>query len=219
VRCHDRVGHSGLAIGSAIRPMARRAPWRSNSPMPSAPRLRLEPRPSRRAAIAFTLAGVATAGVVLALPLAWEARLAVVAAAVVVIDARLRALRRSVPALIHLGLDRRIAVTGADGHTHQGTVLPCTYVGARVVSVVWRPDGGSRWRPAPALLLLPDMLTGDEHRQLRVALRYGRVPAEEGRVEAGASASASAAGAVVGAGGAVRVAASGARTISGDVAA
>jgi hypothetical protein len=202
-----------------MRPMARRAPLRSNPPMSPAPRLRLEPRPSRRVALAFTLAGVATAGVVLVLPLAWEARLAVVAAAVVAIDARLRALRRSVPALIHLGLDRRIAVTATDGHTRQGTVLPSTYVGARVVSVVWRPDGGSRWRPAPALLLLPDMLTGDEHRQLRVALRYGRVPAEEGRVEAGTSASAGAPGAVVVAGGAVRVTAPRARVISGDVAA
>ena len=124
----------------------------------------------------------------LALPLAWGARLAVVAAAVVGIDARLRAMRRSVPALIHLGLDRRIAITGGDGHTREGTVLPATYVGARVVSVVWRPDGWSRWRPAPALLLLPDMLAGDEHRQLRVALRYGRAPPVGGRAEPGAAA-------------------------------
>lgn len=199
-----------------MRPMARHAALRSNRLMHPAPRLRLEPRPSRWAAGAFTLAAVATAGVMLALPLAWGARLAVVAAAVVGIDARLRAMRRSVPALIHLGLDRRIAITGGDGHTREGTVLPATYVGARVVSVVWRPDGGSRWRPAPAFLLLPDMLAGDEHRQLRVALRYGRAPVEDGRAEAGASAGVP--GAVGVTGGVVRVAASGARVISGDVA-
>lgn len=199
-----------------MRPMAWHAALRSNPCMHTAPRLRLEPRPSRWAAIAFTLAAVATTGMMLALPLAWGARLAVVAAAVVGIDARLRAMRRSVPALIHLGLDRRIAVTGGDGHTREGTVLPATYVGARVVSVVWRPDGGFRWRPAPAFLLLPDMLAGDEHRQLRVALRYGRVPAEDGRSEP--SAAPDAGGVAAAAGGAVPLAASAARVISGEVA-
>jgi hypothetical protein len=164
----------------------------------------------------FTLAAVAAAGTVLALPLAWGARLAVVAAAVVGIDARLRAMRRGVPALIHLGLDRRIAITGSDGHTREGTVLPATYVSARVVSVVWRPDGWSRWRPAPAFLLLPDMLAGDEHRQLRVALRYGRPPPVDGRAEPGAAVDPG--GVAAAPGGAVPLAASGARVISGEVA-
>lgn len=199
-----------------MRPMVRHAALRSNPRMHPAPRLRLEPRPSRVAAVAFTLAAVATAGVVLALPLASGARLAVVAAAVVGIDARLRAMRRGVPALIHLGLDRRLAITGGDGHTREGTVLPATYVGARVVSVVWRPDGWPRWRPAPAFLLLPDMLAGDEHRQLRVALRYGRAPPVDGRAGPGSVEDAGRVAAA--AGGAVPIAASGARVISGMVA-
>ena len=99
-------------------------------------RLRLEPRPSRAAAFAFALAGVATTGVLLTLPLGTAGRLAVVAGAVIAIDARLRALRRAVPALIHLGLDRRIAVTTGDGRTRDGSVLASSYVGARVVTVV-----------------------------------------------------------------------------------
>ncbi len=154
---------------------------RSNACMDAVPRLRLEPRPSRVAAVAFTLAAVVTTGVVLALPLGVPGRLAALAAAVVAIDARLRALRRGVPALIHLGLDRRIAVTRRDGRTVEGRVLPASYVGARVVSVAWRPDGWPWWRPAPALLLLPDMLGADDHRQLRVVLRYGRAPPACGR--------------------------------------
>lgn len=159
---------------------------RSNARMHAVPRLRLEPRPSRCVAVAFTLAAGATLGVVLALPLGWAGRLATAAVGVVVIDARLRALRRGVPALIHVGLDRRIAVTRRDGRTVEGRVLPATYVGARVVSMLWRPDGWPCWRPAPALLLLPDMLGADDHRQLRVVLRYGRAP-PTGRAGSGES--------------------------------
>ena len=154
---------------------------RSNACMDALPRLRLEPRPSRLAAVGFTLAAIVTTGVVLALPLGVAGRLAALAAAVVAIDARLRALHRGVPALIHLGLDRRIAVTRRDGRTVEGRVLPASYVGARVVSLVWRPDGWPWWRPAPALLLLPDMLGADDHRRLRVVLRYGRSPPAGGR--------------------------------------
>jgi hypothetical protein len=157
--------------------MARIGRASSNARMDAVPRLRLEPRPSRRAAVAFTLAAIVTTGVVLALPLGVAGRLAALAAAVVAIDARLRALHRGVPALIHLGLDRRIAVTRRDGRTVEGRVLPASYVGARVVSLVWCPDGWPWWRPAPALLLLPDMVGADDHRQLRVVLRYGRAPA------------------------------------------
>jgi len=203
-----------------MRPMARRAPLRSNPHMHSAPRLRLEPRPSRWAAVAFSLAAVATAGVVVALPLDWGARLAAVAAAVIGIDVRLRTMRRGLPALIHLGLDRRIAVTQRDGSTCEGIVLPASYVGARVVSVVWRPDGWPWWRSAPALLLLPDMLSADDHRQLRVALRYGRAPPIAGRADEGASAGAAGfADAAGAAGGVAPMASPGVRVIRGDVAA
>ena len=161
--------------------MAPNGPARSNARMDAVPRLRLEPRPSRRAAVAYTLAAVVTTGVVLALPLGVAGRLAALTVAVFAIDARLRALRRGVPALIHLGLDRRIAMTRRDGRTVEGRVLPASYVGARVVSLVWRPDGWPWWRPAPALLLLPDMLGADDHRRLRVVLRYGRAPPAGGR--------------------------------------
>ncbi len=60
-------------------------------------------------------------------------------------------------------------------------MLASSYVGARVVTVVWRPDGWPWWRPTPALLLLPDMLGAEDHRQLRVALRCGRAPPASGR--------------------------------------
>ena len=95
-------------------------------------------------------------------------------------------------------------------------MLPATYVGARVVSVVWRPDGGRGGVPRRRSCCCPTCSPADELRQLRVALRYGRAPVEDGRAEAGASAGVP--GAVGVTGGVVRVAASGARVISGDVA-
>jgi hypothetical protein len=65
----------------------------------------------------------------------------------------------------------RVVVTTGGGMQAEGRVCPETYVGARITSIVWRPDGA---RFSQAILLLPDMLPHDDFRRLRVLLRYGR---------------------------------------------
>jgi hypothetical protein len=81
---------------------------------------------------------------------------------------------RGVPALMHVGNDRRLTVTDCEGRSHAGTILDDSYVGASLTTIVWRRDGSPWWRPAAAIVVLPDMLSADEFRRLRVALRYGR---------------------------------------------
>jgi len=148
--------------------------------MQTPPRLRLEPRPSRIGRIAVLGGCAATAILVAWLPLP----ICVAAAGIaMVVGATLRALwrcsGRGVPALLHVGLDRRLTVTDREGRSRAGAILDDSYVGERLTTIVWRPDGAPWWRPAHAILVLPDTLPRDELRRLRVFLRYGRPPRAE----------------------------------------
>ena len=80
----------------------------------------------------------------------------------------------SVPALLHVGHDRRIAITTHDGRSRDGAILDVSYVGAHLTTIVWRPDRAPWFAPARTILILPDMLPADDFRRLRVLLRYGR---------------------------------------------
>src|SRR3954469_12272315 len=46
--------------------------------------------------------------------------------------------------LLQLGLDRRIRFTTRDGVQREGQVLGGSYVGPRLTTIVWMPDG-ARW--------------------------------------------------------------------------
>jgi hypothetical protein len=83
------------------------------------------------------------------------------------------ALRRGPRASFELWLtgDRMIVVRRGDGNLVAGHVRASSYVGARITTIVWRPDGAWRSR---AELILPDMLCAEDFRALRVLLRYGR---------------------------------------------
>ncbi len=65
-------------------------------------------------------------------------------------------------------------MTDCDGRSRAGAILDDSYVGAWLTTIVWRQDGQPWWRPATAIVVLPDMLPRDEFRRLRVVLRYGR---------------------------------------------
>ena len=69
------------------------------------------------------------------------------------------------------------AVTLADGRILAGHVRSSSYVSARLTTIVWRADGERRLR---SILILPDMVSADAFRRLRVMLRYAR----SGEVEA-----------------------------------
>ena len=146
------------------------------------PPLRLEPRASRVGRLLVAAGSVATAALVGSLPLTAACKLGAGAAVAGATLAGIRACAgRGVPALLLVGVDRRIVVWRRDGRSQAGAILDSTYVGARLTSIVWRPDEpGGGWRivlPPRTLLLLADSLPPEDFRQLRVVLRYGRPPA------------------------------------------
>jgi len=102
----------------------------------------------------------------------------VVIASGVLVSSLWRCSGRGVPALLHVGIDRRLAVTDRLGRSHDGAILDASYVGAMLTTLVWRADSDRWWRPARTILFLTDSLSPDEFRRLRVVLRYGR-PAGE----------------------------------------
>jgi hypothetical protein len=66
--------------------------------------------------------------------------------------------------------DRMLVVRRGNGTLVAGHVRSATYVGVRITTIVWRPDGA---RVSRGELILPDMLPADDFRRLRVLLRYG----------------------------------------------
>jgi hypothetical protein len=143
--------------------------------MKPAPRLRLEPRPSR-IGCAFVASTCAMTAILIGwLPLPIVAAVpASVGVLAVLFSGLRRCAGRAVPALLHVGIDRRITVTGRDGRSRAGTILDDSCVGAWLTTIVWRADGTPWWRRACAIVVLPDTLPEDDFRQLRVVLRYGR---------------------------------------------
>jgi len=83
------------------------------------------------------------------------------------------ALRRGPRASVALWLtgDRMLVVRSGDERLTAGYVRQSSYVGARLTTIVWRPDGA---RLSRAEWILPDMLPAEDFRQLRVLLRYAR---------------------------------------------
>jgi hypothetical protein len=78
---------------------------------------------------------------------------------------------------ILLSLDRTVVVRTRDGRLRAGVVRDASYVGPAVTTLVWKPDDA---RFAQAILVLPDMLSPEDFRRLRIALRYGRSEEEAG---------------------------------------
>ena len=139
------------------------------------PRLRFEPRPSR-IGCAFVATTCAMTAILLgSLPLPIAVLVPAGAAVLAVLASGLwRCTGRGVPALLHVGIDRRITVTDRDGRSQAGVIRDDSCVGACLTTIVWRRDGMPWWQPARAIVVLPDTLPEDEFRRLRVALRYGR---------------------------------------------
>ena len=140
-------------------------------------RLRLEPRRSRIAGVAIVAgcAAIALLVAVLRLPVAATLGCMAIVTAVLISSLR-RCVGRGVPAIVHVGLDRTISVTDRNGRSRAGRILDDSYVGSALTTIVWRPDGDPWWRPARTLLVVPDSLTPEEFRRLRVVLRYGLPP-------------------------------------------
>lgn len=145
------------------------------------PSVSIDLGPSPTAAMFIGVAGMATLGVILALPLAgWLQGAGAVSAIVWTARAfREVALRQGLHSVtsLRLAADRLLVVHTADGRLAAGQVRRATYVGAALTTVVWRPDGA---RLSRSILILPDMLPPEDFRRLRVLLRYARSDVAEG---------------------------------------
>lgn len=130
---------------------------------------------SRCAGVGIGVMGVATAGVVLALPLLlWHQALLILMLAAWARQTFQRvALRRGAQAIteVRLAGNRLIAVRYGTRPLVAGHVRCTSHVGANLTTIVWRPDG-AHW--SRTVLILPDMLPAEDFRRLRVLLRYAR---------------------------------------------
>jgi membrane-bound toxin of toxin-antitoxin system len=144
-------------------------------------RLRLEPRPSRIACVGIAAGCVALVTLTVFLPLdGWAKAVALLVVGGVAARGFWRCTGRGVPALVHVGLDRRITTSLRDGRSHDGIVLDDSYVGEWLTTIVWRRDSASHFALAESILILPDTLPAEDFRRLRVLLRYGRAVIDEG---------------------------------------
>ncbi len=140
----------------------------------SIPVLHVTLAPSRIAAAAIGVATVATAVLIALLPVGpWGRGIAIVAVGTCGIHALRHAaalsMRGSIAA-IELAADRRAAMIDQSGRRIDGAVRPESYVGARLTTLVLRPDGARRSR---AVVIGPDMMSAEDFRRLRVLLRHG----------------------------------------------
>jgi hypothetical protein len=143
--------------------------------MNSPPRLRLELRPSRIAGAAIVIGTVATAALMLVLPLdPWWTAATLLAIGGVAARALGSCIGRGAPRLLIVSGDRRLAVIARDGRSCDGSILDDSYVGASITTIVWRPDPAPWYTPARAIVVLRDSLAADDFRRLRVLLRYGQ---------------------------------------------
>ena len=138
-------------------------------------RLRLAPRPSRIGCTAVAIACALASALLATLPLPPMGYVpCVVVILAVLVSGLWRCTGRGVPALLHVGIDRRITVTDRNGRSRAGAILDDSYVGPWLTTIVWRWDESPWWHFANAIVVLPDMLPRESFRRLRVVLRYGR---------------------------------------------
>jgi hypothetical protein len=122
---------------------------------------------------------VATSALIAAIGLPPAATLGCLAIVVVVLVSALRRCTgRGVAAIVHVGIDRSITVTDRSGRSRAGVILDDSYVGSALTTIVWRAAGDRWWHPARTMLFVPDSLSPDDFRRLRVVLRYGRAPGD-----------------------------------------
>jgi hypothetical protein len=132
-------------------------------------------KPSRIAGAALGVLAAATIALTLAMPLEpWLQALLVAAVATWAGGSfQVDALHRGRQAVteIRVAPDLMLVACMSDGHLVAGYVRAATHVGARITTIVWRPDGR---RISRTIIVLPDMLSAEDFRRLRVMLRYAR---------------------------------------------
>jgi len=133
--------------------------------------------PSRMVALSVLVASSGTFALVAWLPLPVWAQAGMVVSIGV---GALRCVRRwaslSSPRSItemSLRIDRKIRCTERSGRCIEGLIADDSFVGALLTTIVFHAQGRRR---AQTLALLPDMLSKDDFRRLRLLLRLSRLP-------------------------------------------
>ena len=143
--------------------------------MKDPPRLRLDLKPSRIGAALIAAAVLASALLIACLPVEWWWRaagsLGIGAYGIWLLRSRADATAPRSIVAIEIAADLRATFTERGGRRGEGTVRPDSYVGALLTTIVLRSAGARRSR---AIAVLPDMLTAEDFRRLRVLLRLGR---------------------------------------------
>jgi len=152
------------------------------------PNVRVAFGPSRIATSAIALAAFSTATLLVSLPLdpVFLGLVLCALTAWAVDRIYVIGLRRGPRAIVEITVtgDRIVVVRTRDDRLRAGYVRGSSYVGARITTLVWRPDGAVRSR---SILILPDMLPADDFRRLRVLLRYSRQAQEDSPIELNSS--------------------------------
>jgi hypothetical protein len=138
--------------------------------MRDVPDLHVTLRRSRWRTAFIVATALATMILVLVLPMAAGMRAVMMAACTAAAAWELRSAARCDGWRLTLGMDRRIVVEAA-GHQRDGLVLDATYVTHPLVCIVWREH--RRWR-SRVITVPRDALPAEDHRKLRVWLRYSR---------------------------------------------
>jgi hypothetical protein len=139
--------------------------------------LQIDLAPSRLAAAAIVVGIIATAALVAWLPGQpwWRAVGVIALGAHAIALVRIWAIRTAPHSIVSLvlGPGRHIVLTERRGRRIVGVVQADSYVGGVLTTIVMRPAGRSWSR---SMAILPDMLSAEDFRRLRVRLRLAQAP-------------------------------------------
>lgn len=121
---------------------------------------------SRAGAAFVAVSALATVAIVTLLP--WDAGLRAALVGLIAAEAALALDRLARVRTVYAHLDGRVRVEARDGSTREGALAAGGFVAPWLVCLRWRPRGA--WFDR-AMLVLPDMLSVDAFRRLRVILR------------------------------------------------
>jgi hypothetical protein len=147
--------------------------------MHKAPAVHIAIGPSRTACIGIVAVAIGTFAIILTLPLIPIAQAGCFVVLAVWAGARIWtiALRRGPGAVREIKMegDRSLVIFHGSGGTSRGSVREASHVGPDVTTLVWRANGRRRSR---SILILPDMVSTDDFRRLRLLLRHSRSDAD-----------------------------------------
>jgi toxin CptA len=141
--------------------------------------LKLSLGPSR--GLTWLLSGGHAAAAVLVwvtLPIGWSLAACAALVASLLFALGRHARRSAGAAVVEVALrqDGRVDLRRRDGACLQERLLPSTFVSPMLVILNL---AGNRWRPPRAVLVPADSVAADDHRRLRVWLRWRPVPADK----------------------------------------